>query len=89
LEADVLAIWRDVLRRDEIGVHDSFFDLGGDSMLLLRVAGRLNRHLGWEVRINDLFRYPTVESLAGHLAGQPSGATAAAQQTPHLAGAVE
>jgi acyl carrier protein len=71
-EDAVLAIWRDVLQRNEIGLHDSFFDLGGDSMLLLRVAGRLARQLGREVRINDLFRYPTVASFASYLATQSS-----------------
>ncbi|HEX8903229.1 MAG TPA: phosphopantetheine-binding protein, partial [Longimicrobiaceae bacterium] len=50
----------------EIGVHDNFFDLGGTSMLLYRVYSRL-RELRGDLKVVDLFRYPTVEELAQFL----------------------
>lgn len=67
LERTVLKIWQEVLRREDIGLRVNFFDLGGDSLLLVRVNVRLCRALGKEVQVNDLFRYPTVESIAAHL----------------------
>jgi amino acid adenylation domain-containing protein len=68
LERDVLHIWRDVLQRDHVGIRDSFFDLGGDSLLLVQVARRLAGRVGHDVGINELFLYPTVEAIAAHLA---------------------
>jgi hypothetical protein len=50
-----------------VGVHDNFFDLGGRSLLLVRVHGRLCELLRREISMIDLFRHPTVASLAGHL----------------------
>jgi acyl-CoA synthetase (AMP-forming)/AMP-acid ligase II/NAD(P)-dependent dehydrogenase (short-subunit alcohol dehydrogenase family) len=67
LEKAIAAIWREVLQVDEIGVHQSFFDLGGQSLLLARVLfllqQRLRRHLG----MVELLRYPTIAALARHL----------------------
>jgi acyl-coenzyme A synthetase/AMP-(fatty) acid ligase len=66
LELRVAAVWREVLGADGIGVHDNFFDLGGTSLLLYRVYSRL-RELRGDLRVVDLFRYTTVEELAGFL----------------------
>ncbi|MFF5173343.1 amino acid adenylation domain-containing protein [Micromonospora sp. NPDC000089] len=78
----VVEAWRTVLGIDEIGPRDSFFDLGGHSLLLLRVHRLLAGRFGDAVSVTDLFRYPTVEALAGHLAGgrtaeRPAPATTA------------
>jgi amino acid adenylation domain-containing protein len=69
-EGVVAGIWRDVLGLERVGVDDSFFDLGGHSLLLVRVHERLRRAFpGREVSIAELFRRPTVADLAAHLAG--------------------
>jgi amino acid adenylation domain-containing protein len=65
-ETAVAAAWQEVLGVDRVGVHDNFFDLGGSSLLLYRVYSLL-RELRADLRVVDLFRYPTVEALAGHL----------------------
>ncbi|HEU4557554.1 MAG TPA: amino acid adenylation domain-containing protein, partial [Longimicrobium sp.] len=66
LEARVAEVWGEVLGAARIGVHDNFFDLGGTSLLLYRVYGRL-RELRADLRVVDLFRYTTVEELAAYL----------------------
>ncbi|HEX3526199.1 MAG TPA: amino acid adenylation domain-containing protein [Thermoanaerobaculia bacterium] len=66
----IAAVWRDVLGVDRVGLHDNFFDLGGHSLLLIRVQGRLRAALGREIPVVDLFRFPTVAALAGHLGGE-------------------
>jgi amino acid adenylation domain-containing protein len=72
-ERILAAIWREVLKVDEIGVHENFFDLGGHSLLLAQVQGRLHDAWNRDIRILDLFRYPTIHSLAHYLAQeQPS-----------------
>ncbi|HEV2855902.1 MAG TPA: amino acid adenylation domain-containing protein [Thermoanaerobaculia bacterium] len=57
-------IWQDVLGLDQVGVHDSFFEVGGDSMLALRVLRRLRDHGVTDVVMVDLFQYPTIAALA-------------------------
>jgi amino acid adenylation domain-containing protein len=69
-EKAIAAIWRDVLRVDEVGADENFFNVGGHSMLLAQVAVRLQEWLGREVPLLDLFRHPTVAAQAAHLAGE-------------------
>ncbi|HEY0553027.1 MAG TPA: beta-ketoacyl synthase N-terminal-like domain-containing protein, partial [Thermoanaerobaculia bacterium] len=69
LERSLAGIWREVLKVDRVGVDDNFFDLGGHSLLAAQVHARLAALLGREVALLDLFRYPTVRSLAGFLGG--------------------
>ncbi len=68
MELRIAGIWRDVLKVDKVGAEDNFFDLGGHSLLLAQVHSRLGEALGRDLALLDLFRYPTVGSLAAHLA---------------------
>jgi amino acid adenylation domain-containing protein len=65
-ETEILlaTIWADILKLDRIGRHDNFFDLGGHSLLVVRVLSRLQRQLGMEFAIGDLFAYPVLTDLA-------------------------
>jgi amino acid adenylation domain-containing protein len=78
LEAAVVAIWREVLRRPEVGVQDRFFDLGGNSLLLLQVKTRLQAVLHREIPVVALFQYPTAAGLARYLSGQPESTSSLA-----------
>ncbi len=69
LEGDLVAIWRKVLGTDHFGLNDSFFDLGGHSLLLAKVQERLEGKIGRELDVAVLFRYPTISGLAAHLGG--------------------
>jgi amino acid adenylation domain-containing protein len=80
-EETLAAAWAEVLGLDRVGVDDNFFDAGGNSLLLLRTSVRLAEELGTEVRIVDLFRYPTVRTLAEALDRRSRGAPAAPQVT--------
>ncbi|MCI0651557.1 MAG: LLM class flavin-dependent oxidoreductase [Planctomycetes bacterium] len=68
IERTLAGIWQEVLGLAEVGVRDNFFDLGGHSLLTIRVQGRIEERLGRRLPITDLFRFPTVRSLAQHLA---------------------
>jgi acyl carrier protein len=63
-EATIARIWRDVLKKDEIGVTESFLDLGGHSLLAIRVLGRISKELGVRLALRALFETPTVEAVA-------------------------
>lgn len=64
LEESVAAIWSEVLGVERVGVNTNFFDLGGHSLLLVRVHSRLRKTLQTSLSVIDLFLHPTVRSLA-------------------------
>ncbi|NPC57303.1 MupA/Atu3671 family FMN-dependent luciferase-like monooxygenase [Caenimonas soli] len=71
LEKTIAAIWQEVLGLPHVGTSDNFFDLGGHSLLVVQVQRRLRDACGREVSITDMFRLPTISSLAAHLGGNP------------------
>lgn len=70
IEERLLAIWRDELKSDAVGVRDNIFDLGGHSLLLVRVAHRIAQELGCTLTMTQMFMYPTIEALTGALCGR-------------------
>lgn len=62
-EKTLCRIWTDVLATDEVGVTDNFFDLGGDSIIAIRIVGRA-RSAGIALSISDFMRSPTIRELA-------------------------
>ncbi len=69
LEKEIADVFRAELELDRVGRDDNFFDLGGHSLTMVRAAGRLSERLGRPVAVLDLFRTPTVASLARQLGG--------------------
>jgi amino acid adenylation domain-containing protein/non-ribosomal peptide synthase protein (TIGR01720 family) len=59
-------IWADVLRLDRIGVHDNFFDIGGDSLHLIVVLNRLTKY-NLKVLVRDMYQYPTISELCRYI----------------------
>ncbi len=66
-ELAIAAIWREVLQSDDFGIHHRFFDIGGESLLLVRVHQRLEALYPGALGVTDLFAYPTIASLAAFL----------------------
>jgi acyl carrier protein len=64
LEAELAAIWKDVLNLDRVGANDNFFELGGHSLLATRVLSRLNHTFAVELPLSSIFESPTVAELA-------------------------
>jgi acyl-coenzyme A synthetase/AMP-(fatty) acid ligase/acyl carrier protein len=76
VEEVVSAVWRKLLGLECISVDDNFFDLGGDSILLVEAHGELQQLLGRTFPVTDLFQFPTVRSLGRALeekAQKPAG----------------
>ncbi|TBR56964.1 non-ribosomal peptide synthetase [Westiellopsis prolifica IICB1] len=63
----IAAVWQEVLQLEMVGVNDNFFNLGGHSLLLVKVQAKLNKILKEEISIIELFQHPTIDSLARHL----------------------
>jgi acyl carrier protein len=71
---DVLAkIWLEILRVGPIGIHDNFFDLGGDSILAARIIARVRDIFGAELSFFAFFDAPTVAEMAAVLDRPGSG----------------
>ena len=67
LEETVARIWAEALKLEKVGVHDNFFEIGGHSLLIVRVQRRLCEALGKDVSIVELFKHPTISSLVSFL----------------------
>ncbi|MCA9695432.1 MAG: non-ribosomal peptide synthetase, partial [Myxococcales bacterium] len=75
IEAMIAAIWQRELELDAVGVHDNYFDVGGDSLRLVRIHSALQVEFERELAIASLFEHPTIHRLARYLA---NGATRSA-----------
>ncbi|MGW5600891.1 amino acid adenylation domain-containing protein [Streptomyces rochei] len=80
LESRVAEVWRGVLGRDRVGRDDNFFDLGGNSLLLVTARTAVNRAFGTDLSVVDLFAHPTVRDLARHLSATRAGSPTVADQ---------
>ena len=63
-EQALAAIWAEVLKLDQIGIHDNFFDLGGHSLLATQVISRVKKTLDADIPLRALFESPTVAGLS-------------------------
>lgn len=63
----IASVWAEILGLDLVGANDHFFDLGGSSVLMVRVGPALRQKLNLPIKVTDLFTHPTVASLAAHL----------------------
>jgi acyl carrier protein len=68
IEEELVKIWREVLGLSEVGVRDNFFNLGGHSLLVLRVLARIRKAFQTDLPLKTLFESPTVEKLAAAVA---------------------
>ncbi|MEM1255608.1 MAG: amino acid adenylation domain-containing protein [Cyanobacteria bacterium P01_H01_bin.21] len=71
IEEKLVEIWKHILQTEHVGVEDNFFDLGGHSLLMMRVHNQLEVRLNCKISIVELFQYPTIRTLAQRLS-QPS-----------------
>ncbi len=64
VEQTIANIWREVLQLETVGVNDNFFDLGGHSLYIVKVHFLLQQAFDRELSVVDLFKNPTISSLA-------------------------
>jgi acyl transferase domain-containing protein/aryl carrier-like protein len=71
VEEKIARIWQEILGIEQVGAHDSFFELGGNSLVGLKVISRLKAECGGDLSAVHLFEGPTVAALARLLAPAP------------------
>ncbi|MCB0615747.1 MAG: amino acid adenylation domain-containing protein, partial [Phaeodactylibacter sp.] len=64
VEKQLLKIWCEILGRDNIGIHDNFFHLGGHSLRAIRLVSLVHQQLSVELKLSQVFAHPTVAGLA-------------------------
>ncbi len=74
-EERLAAIWSEILRLEQVGIHDNYFELGGDSILSIQLISRANQ-AGIQIAPKQLFKYQTIAELAA-VAGLTRSVTAA------------
>lgn len=67
MEAQIQSVWCELLNLPRVGLRDNFFDLGGHSLLAVQLHRRLTAISEKPVSLTDIFRFPTVATLADHL----------------------
>jgi len=71
-ERTLCDIWEQVLGLDMVGTRDGFFDLGGTSILSIRLVDRIRQTMGVDLPVVKIFQYPNVSSLAAYIQGMMS-----------------
>ncbi|WP_445214848.1 thioesterase domain-containing protein [Brasilonema sp. UFV-L1] len=66
-ESTLAKIWAEVLNIERVGIYDNFFDLGGNSLLAVRLLERINKQFERDLSLSTLFLNPTIENLATSL----------------------
>ncbi|MBW4592776.1 MAG: amino acid adenylation domain-containing protein [Brasilonema angustatum HA4187-MV1] len=81
LEQTIATIWQKALNIENIGIHDNFFELGGHSLLMVKVHSQLRETFKADVSILEMFRYPTISSLAEYLNALKNQTTSSSHKT--------
>ncbi|MCB2407701.1 non-ribosomal peptide synthetase [Hymenobacter lucidus] len=67
IDQQIITIWEEVLERNNIGIQDNFFDLGGHSLKATRVISRIHEVYGVKIDLKNLFIDPTIEHLSNYV----------------------
>ena len=80
-ERKIAGVWQDLLSLDAVGVETNLFDLGANSLMMVKASTLLAEALERPLTLVEMFEFPTVRSLALHLAGNGAPDTASMQQS--------
>lgn len=84
-EEKLLAIWKQVLGNNTLGVHANFFEHGGQSVKAIQIVSRVYRDMNVRAELKDVFLYPTVKKLAVKIGEQVPGRPAPITKAPPAA----
>lgn len=79
LERRLVTMWQELLRIDHIGIHDSFFELGGESLVAVQLLSHIRTAFKREVSLAEFFEIPTVVGLSRILNRHESGEISASE----------
>ncbi len=74
VEETITETWQTVLNRERVGINDNFFDIGGNSLDMMKINARLKAEFDNEIPMAVMFKYPTIHMLARYLNQEEAGA---------------
>ena len=75
VETKLAEIWAEILGREQVGAEDNIFEIGGDSLLIFRIAARANE-AGLPLAVRQFFQYRTIKELAAQVSAAPPAVAA-------------
>jgi acyl carrier protein len=84
LEGQVVRLWGEVLGKPRVGIDDNFFDIGGHSLLIVKLHRALKAQLDIEVALTDLYRFTTVRTFVARWSGSATQTNEQAQERASL-----
>jgi acyl carrier protein len=69
-ERQLAGVWQEILGIEAVGLHDNFFDLGGDSLTALRLVAQLKADCGLHCAVADFYSAPTIKLLVDRLGAE-------------------
>lgn len=79
LQKAIARLWAELLGIERVGIHESFFDLGGDSLKVIMLKNRLKQELARDIPLMMIYQHVTIDALARYLEGDEAGV---ADRTP-------
>jgi hypothetical protein len=67
MEEMIVNVWKEVLHANKIGIYDNFFDIGGNSLSIIKINTKINERLKRNIPVVEMFNHPTVHSLVRYL----------------------
>ncbi|WP_445302295.1 amino acid adenylation domain-containing protein [Microcoleus sp. F4-D5] len=84
IEQAIATVWQQVLHLEKVGVDDNFFDLGGHSLLMAQAHSKLREVVDRDVSMIEMFKYPTISSLAKYLSDEPEEKSSVGQSRDRI-----
>lgn len=78
IEKKIAAIWQEILGIETVGIHDDFFELGGESLMGVRLFTQIRKAFGVNLPLDSLFQAPTVAQIS-EIIGEETGEITPAQ----------
>jgi amino acid adenylation domain-containing protein len=73
IEKTIADIWKEVIQLETVGIHENFFDTGGNSLNILRILSELKRVFDCQINLATMFRFPTISAMSQYLEGELKG----------------
>lgn len=70
LEKKILNVWKDVLKMEKVGIHNNFFDIGGNSLKAIQLSNKLKEVVDQDISVIMMFKYMTIHSFVEYLKNQ-------------------
>ena len=67
LETKILSIWKIILQKEVIGIQDNFFEIGGNSISLMKMVGLINKELNINLKVLNAYQFTNIETLTSHI----------------------